>query len=306
MDEQRKNPYRRPPKPTTTAEAVRPAVDRNRPAEPNPSGGRKGIRRLPGEFQDLAEGKIDRLSRPRPAREPLEDEREGAVIAGVRNSEARAVYDARVAVLRAALAQGHQAELEEGLREVRQLALWRARSVTDYRAFAESVVGVPPVLSQTLIDQQDAAGDATPLPAQAVALLIRIEAALLQRPPGGRARLRRDEHGLQLELRMPIDDVARSVEALSDVGRAVAALRRFLRPDQAPAVVTPERTRERPERDREDPRRAQGRSQGTAGPAWRKAGASGRQTTNDRARRGPNTQAAGRDRGPRKPPWRER
>ena len=293
MNEQRKNPYRRPPR-QTTGEPTRsePTAGRNPSREPV-QGGRKGIRRLPSEFQDLADGRIDRLSRPRPRPNPLDDEREGAVIPGVRNTEARAVYDSRVTALRAALAAGQDRELAEGLRVVQELTLWRARSVTDFQAFAESVVGVPAARIQDL-----AALPVEALPAHAVALVIRIEAALLQRPPGGRVQLQRDEHGLQLELRMNVDDVARSVEALSDVGHAVAGLRRFLRPDSIPAE------RERPQHAPDDARRSQGRHV-QADARWQKD-TRGRRTHDRPSRETNDRQSAGRDRLRRKPPARGR
>src|SRR5262249_24965531 len=130
MDESRKNPYRRA-----------------RPPRPEPEK-RPGLRQLPKDLDDLATGRTDRLPRPRRAPSPLYHERGGAVIPGVRNSEARAVYDARVTRLRAQQAAGQDAELRLGLEEARSLALWRARNVTDYRAFAESVVGVTPALAE--------------------------------------------------------------------------------------------------------------------------------------------------------------
>jgi len=257
MDEQRKNPYRRAPRqpevdrkparsspnaearqdgpPRGQTDPERKPDRRNEVAAQGSGDRRGGLRQLPPDLRDLADGKVDRLRRPYPAKPPLDDEREGAVIPGVRNSEARAAYDARVATLRAALAAGQTAELAAGLQEVRQLALWRARNVTDYRAFAESVVGVPAGSAATLAGEAE---DAQVLPPEAIALQIRIEAALAQRPPGGRVRMRRTEGGLKLELSMSVDDVPRAVENLSDVGRAVTALRRFLRPDALEAPST--------------------------------------------------------------------
>jgi hypothetical protein len=188
--------------------------------------------------------------------------------------EARAVYDARVTALRAALAGGDETELIEGLREARQLALWRARNVTDFRAFAESVVGVPSGTSEALVERGiDPSHDHQPLAPQAIALLIRVEAALLQRPPGGRVRLRQDAGGLRLELSVPVQDVPRTVETLSDVGRAVTALRRFLRPD---AVATPDR----PDTPRKPARNAEA--------GWRSGPR--RERPNDGPRHGPRFQ----------------
>jgi hypothetical protein len=210
MDESRKNPYRR----------VRPS----RPeAEKRP-----GLRQLPKDFDDLATGRTDRLPHPRRTQSPLNDEREGAVIPGVRNTEARAVYDARVVRLRAQLAQGREAELREGLEEVRSLTLWRARNVTDYRAFAESVVGVTPQLAEELCAVEAPAA----LPEHAIALAIRAEAALLARSPGSQVRLYRDEGGLRMAMDISASDVPRAVEAISDAGKTADGLRRFLRGEE--------------------------------------------------------------------------
>jgi hypothetical protein len=263
MDEQRKNPFRRAPRDQTA-----PRKPDGQAEVPTDRRDRKGIRQLPRDMQDLANGTIERL--PRPRREPnlLEDPREGAVIAGVRNAEARVVYDARVASLRAALAAGRQAELVEGLREVRQLALWRARNVTDFQAFAESVVGVAAGTSEALTALEDAAQEPAPLPVEAVALLIRVEAALLQRPPGGHVRLRHDAEGtgVSLTVTLPINDVGLAIEGLGDVGRAAAALRRFIRPD-----ALPQPSENRGYGDGERPRRpARGGSSGGGG--WKPQG----------------------------------
>ncbi|HEY2736098.1 MAG TPA: hypothetical protein VGI70_19005 [Polyangiales bacterium] len=275
MDE--RNPYRRAPRdPEAQSKTRKPKAE---PATP-----RKGLRQLPRELQDLAEGRIDRLPRARRDPGPLEDTREGAVIAGVRNSEARVVYDARVSALRQALTTGRHQELVDGLREVKQLALWRARNVTDFKAFSESIVGVP-ADSDLLAPLADLGLESAPLPPEAVALLIRIESALLARPPGGKVQLRHDPavDGLVMTIAVPVQDVPLAVEAFSDVGRAASALRRFIRRDSLPPP-SPERRfddRDRPrgretggwqsrEPSGEGPRRGGGegpRRHGSAGPA---------------------------------------
>ena len=208
MNERPKNPYRR-------ARGKAPEPER-----------RPGLRQLPKDLEDLATGRADRVHRPRRPPPPLNDEREGAVIPGVRNTEARAVYDVRVARLRADVAAGRDAELRAGLEDARRLTLWRARNVTDYRAFAESVVGIAPALAEELC-----AGEAegAKLPEHAIALAIRLEAALLARSPGSRVRLYADEGGLRMALDLSASDVPRAVEALSDAGRTATGLRRFLR-----------------------------------------------------------------------------
>jgi hypothetical protein len=233
MDEHRKNPYRRPAK----------------PGEQRP-----GLRQLPKDFDDLATGKTERLPRPRRPPAPLHDEREGAVIPGVRNTEARAVYDARVQALRALLGDElRESELHAGLEETRKLRLWRARNVTDYRAFIESVVGVEPSTAQQLAEiEQHAASE---VPDHVVALALRLEAALLAHSRGASVRVAQTEGGeLRIGLELSVADIGHAVEALEDAGRAVSGLRRYLTDAERP----PERDSARPnaygeprERDRE-------------------------------------------------------
>ena len=297
MDEHPKNPFRRAardpagsmprpgPKAATRGRARNPASEEG--AERRP-----GLRRLPGEFQDLADGRVDRLRRPRRPPEPLEDERLGALVPGVRNSEARAVYDARVAGMRAAHAAGRDDELEQGLLEAQRLTLWRARNVTDLRAFAESVVGLP--ADHPVFVRLEQHADEPCLPAHAIALQIRVEAALVQRAPIGRARLQPGSEGLRLELSVPVDEVARAIEALDDIGRAAAGLRRFLRAD---ATLGGERQQaEGAERER--------------APHWRSRDheADGGGDQEARARRGPERRRRDQDRssGPRHGPSRPR
>jgi hypothetical protein len=211
MSEQHKNPYRRTPAPDTER--------------------RPGLRRLPADLEDLATGKAERVARPRRAPNPMLDEREGAVIPGVRNSEARTVYDARVAGLRTTLSAGDDGALRAALEAVRRLALWRARNVTDYSVFMEHVVGVGPELAQALSEQ---APTAAALPDHVIALALRVEAALVARLPGVPVRVIEDAAGVRLAIELPVDDVERAVEALSDVGEAAVGLRRFLRgPERA-------------------------------------------------------------------------
>ena len=212
MNEQRKNPFRRPP-----------TSDERRP----------GLRQLPKDFDDLATGKTERLRRPRKAPAPLHDEREGAVIAGVRNMEARTVYDARVRSLRQHLADGRHAELQAGLEAARQMRLWRARNVTDFRAFVESVVGLSQEQAAALSVSDEP--DAARLPDHVIALAVRLEAALLAHAKNATVALRVDDAGeLKLSLELPVVDVHRAVDAVEDAGRAVSGLRYFLRDDERP------------------------------------------------------------------------
>jgi hypothetical protein len=198
---------------------------------------RPGLRQLPKDFDDLATGKTERLPWHRPAPEPLSDSREGAVIPGVRNAEARQVYDVRLARMREALARGDEAALGSEIEQVRRLMLWRARNVTDLRALAESVLGASPELADRWVAAAEADERPT-LPAHVLALAIRVEAALSASSPNARVELIAGPNGTRLSLDIALDDVTRAVDALSEAGRAADALRRFLRSDD-----------ERPQRD---------------------------------------------------------
>lgn len=224
MDEHRSNPFKRGPR----------SGGPNRPKRPAKPGERRpGLRSLPSDLNDLAEGRVDRLRRPRKAPEPLQEEHGGVahVVPGVRNSDARLVYDRRVAALREAarrLSEGAEATaLEDALCEAESLGLWRARNVTDFDAFAEHVVGVAPARARELAD----AGAARlapnlprPLPRELVALWVRTEAALLPVCSDAWVRVVPSAAGPQLELRLPANPVPRAVEALRGLGPALIGL----------------------------------------------------------------------------------
>jgi hypothetical protein len=208
---------------------------------------RPGLRKLPNDLVELADGRSERLTRPRRPPPDMEDERIGFVIAGVRNQDARAVYDARVTRLRKAAADGDEAALAKGLCDAVRLTIWRARNVTEFQAFAESVVGVSPERAQTLAragaEQQGVSLEM--LPAHVVALWLRLEAALLRSSPDASVGVSGVRDTLALELHVPAREIARAVEGFFDMGEAASGLRRFLRAD-APSAATAQR----PERGR--------------------------------------------------------
>lgn len=194
---------------------------------------------MPADLHDLAEGRVNRLRRPPKPREVLEDDRGAHVLPGVRNTEARAVYDRRVATLRAAATREDQAALEAGLYEAQCLGLWRARNVTDFDAFAEHVVGMGVERARELAEAGAARGAAgtTPLAREFVALWVRTEAALLKICPTARARIVRGAAGLELEIRVDADPVPRAVEALRELGPALTGLAKLTSsevPERAP------------------------------------------------------------------------
>jgi hypothetical protein len=214
MDEQRKNPYRRERRATTGRADAPPK--------------RPGLRKLPSDLHDLAEGRVDRLRRPRKAPDAqLEDERGGHVMPGVRNSEARSVYDRRVQWLRAASERDDQAALRSGLCDALCLGLWRARNITDFEAFAEHVLGLGAARARELL--ADATPAPQPLRAEVVALWIRLEAAAMASSPSAVVHLAGSAEEPRLQLEFPAQPVAQVVETIKNLGPAVTGLSRLLR-----------------------------------------------------------------------------
>lgn len=243
MDEHRSNPFRRGPKAETSKEG-RQGRGSGKPEAERPAK-RAGLRQLPSDLHDLAEGRVDRLRRPPRAPEALvEPEGSTHVLPGVRNSEARAVYDARVTRLRAAAGREDASALAEGLYEVQRLALWRARNVTDFDAFAEHVVGLDVGRARELAVEGAAAAGATaegaaevqPWPREFVALWVRSEAALIQISPTASVRVVARNGRHELELRLPAEPVPGAVEALKSLGPALSGLAKLT------ATEVPERT----------------------------------------------------------------
>jgi hypothetical protein len=144
--------------------------------------------------------------------------------------EARAVYDARVQAMRALVGEAErEAELHASLEDARRLRLWRARNVTDYRAFMESVVGVAPEAAERLagLEPQHAAGQNQD---HVIALALRLEAALLAHARNASVRVAEAENGeLRIGVELSASDLAHAVNALEDAGRSVSGIRRFLR-----------------------------------------------------------------------------
>jgi hypothetical protein len=142
------------------------------------------------------------------------------------------VYDRRVERLRAAVSRDDTSALELGLYEVQLLALWRARNVTDFDAFAEHVVGLSverarevALAGATRAEAESAgSGEAEPLSRELVALWVRTEAALIQISPTASARIVRRDKGPELELRIAAAPVPAAVEALRSLGPALTGL----------------------------------------------------------------------------------
>ena len=222
MADQPSNPYRRGPR--------RP---RPEPARVVGPGGPRGLRELPPDLHALADGRENRLRRPRtPKNQALEDDRARHVIPGVRNSESRIVYDRRVLTLRDAVARDDADALGLGLFEAQCLGLWRARNITDFDAFAEDVVGTTPerarALAATAAERASARDELRSvggvLSAEVVALWVRTEAALIPVAASAVVRIAFTADGPWLQVHVPAQPPDRALEALKSIGPGITGL----------------------------------------------------------------------------------
>jgi hypothetical protein len=199
--------------------------------------GSPGLRKLPPDLQELAAGRRDTL---RPRRRPkgrIADSRVAGLIAGVANHDARRVYDARCEMLRRALAQGSEPELERQLCDAVLLGLWRARNVTGFDAFVQDVLEIPLERAHALAERGAASRGVVQeqLPDVAVALWLRSEAVLLDHCPEAQVTLAlQAENRFQLCVSLPLAPPARAAEALFAIGRSAGGLARVLAAELRP------------------------------------------------------------------------
>lgn len=184
---------------------------------------------MPREIEDLASGRTDRLPR-KPRRPRLADPRAAALVPGVANRDARALFDARVDALREAQAEhpndaAATDRLARGLAEAVLLGLWRGRSVTGFDAFAFDVLGIEPVEAARLADE-GARALGVPrdrLTDEAIAAWMRTEVALLETGVRGAVRAHPADDGEVLRIEL---DVGRAPEALDAIGHRLGPLAR--------------------------------------------------------------------------------
>jgi hypothetical protein len=173
----------------------------------------------------LARG--EKLRRPPPRSGGIRDPRVSGLIPGVTNRDARAVYDARLLALDAAVKAGDDAALGRGLCEMVYLKLWRARALAGFDALAQGVLGVDPARARTLA-KEVGGEDLEPLSDAMVALWLRAETTLNALAPGARVTASRGPRGLELHIALPLADPLRGIEALAELGRRLSSLRRLL------------------------------------------------------------------------------
>lgn len=203
----------------------------------------RGMRQLPPDVEDLAAGRSEYLRRQRRPTGRIEDPRIAGLIPGVPNHEARQVFDARVARLRAAVAAEDEAALERLLYEAVLLGLWRARNVQGLDALCEGVVGMRGPRAEELIKRAaEARGrSAAQLAESAVALWLRGEAALLNTCDAASIEVRSDGETLQIQLTVPLESPEQAADALAAIGHNARGLGKALIPERRKPAAPRER-----------------------------------------------------------------
>ncbi len=204
---------------------------RDRPTPPVVRRARDERKRLPAELEAFAAGDDDALWRRARSRDRMDDPRPVAasLVPGVANRDARAVFDARIKRLRAAVTAGDDESLRDGLADAVRLGLWRANAIVGFDVMAEAVLGVPSDRARALAKEGAAVQgeECQPADEATVALWMRAEAGLLEASPDARVWLRRGT----LRLEIAFD---RAADGLSGVGRRAAPMSKI---PQGPEVV---------------------------------------------------------------------
>ncbi|RLB45160.1 MAG: hypothetical protein DRJ42_30575, partial [Deltaproteobacteria bacterium] len=254
-------------------QAVSQAPEEAREKAPDPEGivrrprsERKG---LDPALEELAAGESKFIRHQRGPK--LRDDRPVRLVAGVKNSDVRSIFDARLVALEAAR-KDHPADpgatkvLAHLLAEARTLETWRGRSLASFDAMVEQFLDMPPEEARTLA--KDAAekhgipmGE---LSEEAIAAWMRAEAALIEGELEATVRVVRRDGKERFLLDV---DAGRSPEVLSVIGRRLSPLAE----DQVPRDRGGDRPgrgggdRERPQHYGRDGGRPPGRGGGGGG-----------------------------------------
>ena len=182
-------------------------------------GGSKTDRtRLPDELEEFARSDEKRFRPKRPPRRPrLKDPREGGVlIPGVANRDSRALYERRLAALRAA------SESERGrlLAEACLTEIWRGYAITTFEAFVENVLGweLEAARAAARAGAEEMNVPLKPMRDEDVALWLRVEIGLADAPS---ARVTVD--GTTLRISVSLDE---GMDGLTRVGKVLLPLER--------------------------------------------------------------------------------
>ncbi|MBX7192770.1 MAG: hypothetical protein K1X94_11965 [Sandaracinaceae bacterium] len=177
-------------------------------------------KRLSPELEAFAAGDDDAIWRREIKSGRVHDPRVVALIPGLKNADARRVYEAHVQRIRKAMAEETQERLSEELAVVYACAIFRGYSIVSFEAFAEAVLGMP---ADRAIAMAKAGRVALGLPEALteaeIAVWLRAEAGVLEVTQNGRVEVR---DGV-MTLSVPI---TRAAEALAAVGFREAPIAR--------------------------------------------------------------------------------
>lgn len=202
-------------------------------------------KRLPADLEAFAAGDDDAIWR-RSQRRRLRDPRPIVLVPGVANRDARSVYAAREARIKAAIDAGDRPALALELSEAAQLQVWRGRNIVGWDVFVEAVLGLDLSEAEAMRDE---GGGAEPPPEELLALWMRVEAGVVEAAGHeGAVRLRGGRICFDL-------DPETAAAALANVGRRAAPLAKDAFEPARTVVDRPEgvprlSTLERPKRKR--------------------------------------------------------
>lgn len=180
--------------------------------------GREEKKPLPPHLEAFARGDDDAIWRRERRGARVNDPRPVAMVPGVKNADARHVFDARVRRMHEAQGRADETTLGKELAEARLLGLWRAGNVVSFAALAEVALGLDEATVRRLADAgRTALGLPERLSEAEIAVWMRAEAGLLEASEDGRVRLSGD----RLVLSVPIELAA---AALACAGRREAPL----------------------------------------------------------------------------------
>ena len=173
---------------------------------------------LPPHLEAFARGDDDAIWRRERRGGRVNDPRPVALVPGVKNADARLVFEGRVHRMQDAQRAADEATLGKELAEARLLGLWRAGNVVGFGALAEVALGLDEETAKRLSSAGRAAlGLPERLSEAEIAVWMRAEAGLLEASEAGRVRLSGD----RLVISVPIEQAAR---ALACAGRREAPL----------------------------------------------------------------------------------
>lgn len=177
-------------------------------------------KRLSPELEAFARGDDDAIWRREIKSGRVHDPRVVALIPGLKNSDARLVYEGHVARIRAAMNERDDDRLAQELAIVATCGVYRGYSIVSFPAFAEAVVGIPSERATALARAgRRALGLPETLTEAEIAVWLRAEAGVFEVTQHGHVGVK---DGV-LTLSVPLE---RAAEALAAVGFREAPMAR--------------------------------------------------------------------------------